>query len=252
MQNHLYSATIVDNESHAREIIGFLLDELFPDIEVLNQAHSVASGVIALTTQTTDLVFLDVEMGDGTGFDVLEQLRAQPPIVIFVTSFDKYAIKALRAAAFDYILKPINRKDFALAVNRALQSLELQKDDLPSTQKADFQLHSLEKIALPNLNGLRFVETQKISRCEANGNYTQVHFTDGTHEMISRTLRQFQTDLIKHGFFRVHHKHLVNVQHISAYQKGKAGGAVVMQDGAEVEVSLRKKSDLIQLFSSKK
>lgn len=245
MHNPHITSIIVDNETHSREVISHLLDELFPSIEVINQAHGVASAVKILSMQPCDLVFLDVEMDDGTGFDVLEKLYHRPKVVIFVTAFDTYAIEAIRASAFDYILKPINREEFAIAVNRAIQSLKAQAPSGAETQPV-----VQGRVALPNPTGLRFVPTEHVLYCEASGNYSIFYFTDKTHEVVSKTLGLFEADLASQGFLRVHHRHLVNLLHVSAYHKGKAGGHLIMQDGTEIEVSTRRKHQVVHMFSS--
>lgn len=237
------TSVIVDNETHSREVISLLLHELFPSIEVINQAHGVVSAVKTLSMQPCDIVFLDVEMDDGTGFEVLEKLYCRPKVVIFITAYGTYAIDAIRASAFDYILKPINREDFVVAVTRALHSLG-------EAGEAEPQAAVQGRIALPNPTGLQFVLTNRILYCEASGNYSIFYFTDKTHEVVSRTLGQFEADLVSQGFLRVHHRYLVNSLQVSAYQKGKAGGYLIMQDGTKIEVSTRRKHQVLHMFSS--
>jgi len=250
MQIPRFSATIIDNESDSREMVFLLLQELFPTVKVLGEASGVTEGVELLMSSEPDIVFLDVEMADGTGFDVLERLPALPGIVIFITAYDKYAIRALRSSAFDYILKPFNRNDFSRAVQRAMQKLQADQNAVLINSEAISRPLG-QKIALPQLTGLRFVDPDKIFRCEANGNYTIVHFSNGQKETISRSLGQFETDLASSGFVRVHHKHLVNLNHVSAYQKGKAGGYLKMDDNSEIEVSVRRRAELLSHFSFK-
>lgn len=239
------TSVIVDNETHSREVISLLLHELFPSIEVINQAHGVASAVKTLSMQPCDIVFLDVEMDDGTGFEVLEKLYCRPKVVIFITAYGTYAIDAIRASAFDYILKPINREDFVVAVTRALHSLEAG-----ALSGAEAQAAVQGRVALPNPTGLQFVLTNHILHCEASGNYSIFYFTDKTHEVVSRSLGLFEADLVPQGFLRVHHRYLVNLLHVSAYKKGKAGGHLIMQDGTKIEVSTRRKHQVLHMFSS--
>lgn len=243
MLNQSISSVVVDNEDHSREMVQLMLGECFPSISLSGEANSVSSAVSLLENNAPDLVFLDVEMNDGTGFDVLKQLGTIDSTVVFVTSFDKYAIDAIKTSAFDYLLKPINREDFKTAVNRALKHIEGQRLTKPQAAKA-----TLGRIALPSLTGFNLVEIKKIARCEADGNYTTVYFESGVFEKVSKTLGQIEEQLDDH-FFRVHHKHLVNLSHVKAYQKGKAGGTLKMLDGSEVEVSIRRKAELLKLFS---
>lgn len=251
MQKPELSATIIDDEQDARNILSLLLRDLFPFIRVEHEANGVRTGVQTLSQHTTDLVFLDVEMGDGSGFDLLDRLPTSPGMVVFVTAYDKYAIQALRAAAFDYILKPLNREDLQRVVNRALCAMLQRPDSAHNTPQDQPNMlpSGFKKVALPNLSGVEFVDADSISRCQADGNYTVVHFTNGNKEVISRSLGQLEQDLAAHGFFRIHHKHLINLRYVSAYQKGKAGGSVRMQDSSQVEVSTRRKAELMRLFS---
>lgn len=243
MRKSHITSIIIDNESHSREVISLLISELFPSIEVINQADGVASAVKTLSMQPCDIAFLDVEMDDGTGFEVLEKLYHRPKVVIFITAYGTYAIDAIRASAFDYILKPINREEFVVAVNRAIQNLSEANEPGPKVLVQG-------RVALPNPTGLQFVLTNQILYCEASGNYSIFYFTNKTHEVVSRTLGQFEADLVSQGFLRVHHRYLVNLLHVSAYQKGKAGGYLVMQDGSKIEVSTRRKHQVLHMFSS--
>lgn len=243
MRKSHITSIIIDNESHSREVISLLLSELFPSIEVINQADGVASAVKTLSMQPCDIAFLDVEMDDGTGFEVLEKLYHRPKVVIFITAYGTYAIDAIRASAFDYILKPINREEFVVAVNRAIQSLSEANEPVPKVVVQG-------RVALPNPTGLQFVMTNQILYCEASSNYSIFYFTNKTHEVVSRTLGLFEADLVSQGFLRVHHRYLVNLLHVSAYQKGKAGGYLVMQDGSKIEVSTRRKHQVLHMFSS--
>lgn len=243
MLNQAISCVIVDNESHSREMVQLLLKECFPSISTSGEADGVSSAISLLKNSPPDLVFLDVEMNDGTGFDVLKQWKPNDSAVVFITSFDKYAINAIKASAFDYLLKPINREEFKTAVNRAINHLESRQKRLSEAKG-----HKLGRIALPSLTGFNLVETKKISRCEADGNYTTVYFENGVFEKVSKTLGQIEEQLDS-DFFRTHHKHLVNLSHVLAYQKGKAGGTLKMLDGSEVDVSIRRKTELLRLFS---
>lgn len=243
-----YSSYIVDNEPKAREVIRILLEDLFANIEVIGEANGLEQGIDLFESEVPDILFLDIEMNDGSGFDLLNQLGTRlPKIVIFVTAYDQYAIKAIRASAFDYILKPINRSDFYLCVNRALQQLSKAPEPI-----GPLSIQLSQKVIIPTLTGMRFVKAQEVTRCEAHGNYTVIRFADGSKETVSRSLGQYEHDLAQNSFLRIHHKHLVNLDHISAYKKGKAGGSLVMSDGSEVEVSTRKKTVLLQLITQGK
>lgn len=246
MSKPSYNALIVDDEPDAREMLHVLLQEFFPTIEVVDKASGVEEAMQALAKTNIDLVFLDVEMQDGSGFDFLSRLPVRSFQVIFITAFDQYAIKAIKAAAFDYLLKPVNEDEFKEAVNRVLGAKFHQ---LLKGATAPSQRPELRKIGIPNLNGFQMVEVDRIIRCEADNNYTRVFFEGGTQEVVSRTLSRFEKDLTPFGFLRIHHRHLVNLNLISHYSKGKGGGWITLCDQSVLEVSVRRKSDLIRAIS---
>ena len=237
------TAVIIDDEEDARGMVGLFLEKDFPNISVVGNAGMVSEAKVLILDQKPDIIFLDVEMPDGTGFDLLTQLGECKAIIIFITAFDQYAIEAIKASALDYILKPINRSEFSQAVNKALE--KWRERQAISSKKAV----EVGRIALPDLNGLKFVDIDKIAYCEAENNYTTVHMEDGFSGVVSRSLSYFDRLLTPHGFLRIHHKHLVNLKMIQSYVKGKGGGYVMMPNNCRLPVSARKKSDLMRSFA---
>ncbi len=237
------TAIIIDDESDAQNLIVLLLEKLFPEIKVVKKANTVNEAYTFLSVNTVDLMFLDIQMGNQNGFDLLEKLEKQLlPKVIFVTAHDEYAIRAVKVAAQDYILKPVNEAEFKKAVDRALSEEFNTPVHFPKT--------GIPKIALPSLTGLDFVDIDEIIRCEADNNYTLVFFTNGDKRIISRTLAKFESDLTPYCFLRVHHKHLVNLKKIKSYSKGRGGGFIVMDNQQTIPVSSRRKHHLIEAFTS--
>lgn len=235
---------IVDDEPDAREMLHLLLREFFPSIEIIGMSSNIEEAMQWLSRSTIDLVFLDVEMPGGSGFDFLSRIPERQFQVIFVTAFDQYAIKAIKAAAFDYLLKPVNEEEFRQTVNRALGHRFKQQNPSPALPRKE-----LQKIALPDLTGFRMVEVASIVRCEADNNYTRVYFQDGSQEVVTRTLARFEDDLKAFGFLRIHHKHLINLEQLAQYSKGKGGGWVTLVDQSVLEVSVRRKAALLQAIS---
>ncbi len=247
MRYNNYSAVIVDDEQDAREIIALLLKEIFPFIDVVSKLDSVSSATRAIPLLCPDIIFLDIKMADGSGFDLLKRLPTLPSLVIFITAYDSYAIKAIKAAAFDYILKPVDEGEFSEAVNKAIK--EIEKRSTPKGLLDIATYLEVKKVGLPTLTGLSFVDAQSILRCEADGHYTNIFFSKTSKKLVSKSLSHFEHELIRHGFYRIHHKHLINLNFITAYSKGKGGGYVTMTDGVELEVATRKKTELLKIIS---
>lgn len=257
MKTSTYKAVIIDDEEDGRHIIALLLQQLFPHILVVGQADSVDTAVVLIHTQNPDIIFLDVELQDGTGFDVLTAAGNLAAQVIMVTAYDHYALKAIKASVLDFILKPVNKEELKDAVHKALiQHHENQEQHRDMAGIADllarFQNRMMiRKIRIPTIHGFSLADIDKIIRCEASNNYTTLHFSDQAPVIVSRTLAEFEAELKDYGFVRIHHKHLINAGQISEYLKGKGGGGyVVMRDRVQLEVSVRKKEILTRLFDN--
>ena len=236
------SAIIIDDEPDARNLIAFYLQQMFPQVQLVKQAENVTKAYEYLSQHRVDMMFLDIQLPDGSGFNLLQKLEGQHvPHIIFVTSYDEYAIKAIKVAALDYILKPVSKEDIREAVNLVLQKISQLN---PGVAKPD-----LSKIALPSLTGLEFIEIDEISCCEADNNYTTLYFKDGGKKVVTKTLAKFEAELSAYNFLRVHHKYLVNLKMVKAYSKGKGGGHLVMQNNDTIPVSLRKKHLLMEAFT---
>ncbi|MEP7220304.1 MAG: LytTR family DNA-binding domain-containing protein [Bacteroidota bacterium] len=234
-------SVIIDDERRSRETLSTLLTQYCPAIEVITSADSVESGERVIRSERPDLLFLDIEMPYGTGFDLLRSLQGLRFEVIFTTAHSHYAIKAIKSGALDYLMKPIDRDDLVSAVERAQKKLSSQTEQ----EIANAPSSELNRIALPSFDGLVLVEISSIIRCEARGNYTAFHFEDRDQILVARTLKEFETMLGDLNFFRVHHGHLINLQHIRKYVRGE-GGHVIMNDNTTVTVSRRRKVDLMK------
>lgn len=230
-------AGIVDDEQDGREYVALLLANEFPELEISLLASGVEEAYNSLVLKQPDILFLDIEMGDGNGFDLLSKMKDLTSRIIFITAYDHYAIQAIRNNAFDYILKPVNKTEFIDAVNKAIEKIKKTKPQY--TVSAEYTIN------LPTQNGFRRTHIADIIRCEAYSNYTLIYLNDKTKVTVSRTLQEFEEQFEKHHFFRVHHKHLINLAHFREYIKG-AGGQAVMSDGSAVAVSVRKKNDFLE------
>lgn len=242
------TAILVDDESKARENLRTLLETNVPEIKIAGEAHSVSTALEALAHTEPDILFLDINMPSGNGFSLLEKLEHIPFEVIFVTAHEQHALDAIRYSALDYLLKPVDVEDLRHAVARAMDKRRTQHytDDL--SVLVDFiknRSYADSKLLLPNKDGLIVADMQDIVRCEGEGNYTTIYFSNRPKIVESKTLKHYQQLLDPQLFFRIYQSHLVNLRHIKEYQSGR-GGAVLMSDGARLPVSRDKKQDFIK------
>ena len=246
----MLKAVIVDDELDAIESVKLILEENFSNIEIVGTAQSVveASRVIAITKP--NIVFLDIEMPDGTGFDVLEVIPERDFNVIFITAYNQYAIKAFKYSAIDYILKPIDIEEFINAVSK----LEANNIAIPKVEeKINVLLENIngkkpEKIALSTSESIEFVKIMDIIQIEAEGSYSTLKFKDQTELVVSRNLGEFESLLEDHPFYRPHQSHLINLLHVKKITR--LGNEIVMDDGSVAFLSRRKKNQFMELMST--
>lgn len=244
------TAVIVEDELASRETLASYLQNYCPDVKLVAEADSVKSGLEIIKKHKPDIVFLDIEMPFGNAFDLLEQIENVDFEIVFVTAYSNYAIRALNMSASYYILKPISIDELIKAVDKIKvnrKEVELpihSKILLENIQAVNKHNH---KIVLPQLNGFDVVKINDIIRCKANDNFTEFYLTNGTKKLISRTLK-FYEDLLKDfDFVRIHKSHLINIQYVTKYMKGK-GGQVEMSDGSVVDVSVNQKAAFLEKF----
>jgi len=245
----LIKTIIIDDEDNVREVIRKLLSENCKNVKIVGEADGVSTGIEAISKHKPDLVLLDIKMGDGTGFDLLDKVEPVDFKLIFVTAFEEYAVKAFKFSALDYILKPVDPDELKEAVKRTEEvmqhELQLQLSafnsnmEIPDTPRKKLILKTLDNIFLVNLEDITF--------CESDGAYTKFHAVDRKEIMVSRSLKEYQDMLSDQGFFRVHKSFLINLSHINRFEKGD-GGFVVMSNEDKVPVSSRKKDQLMNLF----
>ncbi len=239
---------IIDDEPDSRNTISNILRQYCNNITITGEAGSVGEGLTLIAGEKPDVVFLDIQMNDGTGFDLLEQLKEIDFQIIFVTAYDQYALRAIKFSALDYILKPVDPQQLIEAVEKIrLKPAAFEE----VTQKLNILLRNkngFERITLPTLDGFNFVDIKDIIRCEAESNYTRFYLNTGKKVLVTRTLKEFEEYLTPLNFFRVHQSHLVNLKYVDQYIKGD-GGSVIMIDGAEVEVSRRRKDAFLKMIS---
>jgi two-component system LytT family response regulator len=245
----MIKAILVDDEKHCRESLSIQLEKYCSEVQLLAQCNSAVQGLEAIAQYQPDVVFLDVEMPKMNGFEMLQQFSHIPFDVIFTTGYDAYAIKAIRFSAIDYLLKPINKDELRKAVGKVSQktghNLNQQLDIL--LERLGTKQVSLQKIALPTLDGFELVPLDNILHCEADSNYTHVVLKHAKKVLVSRTLKEIEELLDGHAFLRIHHSYLVNLNEIVRYIRGE-GGYVIMSDNTSITVSRSRKDALLKIF----
>lgn len=232
-KNRPVLAVIVDDEVRSRSILRTMLARCCPEVTLAGDAATVEEALEIISSLQPDIVFLDIELGNGSGFDLLGQLEHIPFRIIFVTAFESFAIKAIKWSACDYLLKPVDPAELKTAVARALQS----------PAPAQEEHHPTARLALPTSEGLLFLDTEKVLYCASEGRYTRFYLSEAQKKiLITRNLGEYEAVLTTQGFVRIHHQYIVNMRHVSRYVRGR-GGCIVMSNGTELPVSTRRKDD---------
>ncbi len=246
----MIKAIIIDDIQQARVTLKKDLEVYAKDVTVIGEANGVVEGAKLLRTLQPDVLFLDIQMQDGSGFDLLDILKDIPFKIIFITASDAHAIKAFRYAAIDYLLKPVDPDELtaALAKFREHKLNENEKYKLLNESLKNNQ-RSHERLALHTQDKIFIVNISDIIRCESNVNYTEFYFTNAQKLLVTRTLKDFEDLLGDQGFYRVHQSHLVNTKFIKEFIKTD-GGYLLMTDGCTVPVSSRKRPDVIKMLES--
>ncbi|MBN2174375.1 MAG: response regulator transcription factor [Bacteroidales bacterium] len=242
----MISVVIIDDEQKARETIQNILGLSECEIQIIGEADSVESGYELISNKRPDLVLLDINLTDGTGFDLIKRFDRITYHVIFITAYEEYALKAFKFSAIDYILKPITAADLLQAVEKACSTIHKEENDVKLSTLLS-NLEKIKKIVLKTAESIHIVQVKNIIRCEADVNYTTFFLENGDKLLVSKTLKDFAELLEPAGFFRTHQSHLVNLDHILRYDKTE-GGHLVMGDESIVPVSSRKKDEMFKLF----
>lgn len=243
-------AVIIDDEINNQELISNLLKTYADNVQVVGVANSVDSAYKTINEHHPDLIFLDIQMPDGTGFDLLKKFEKINFKIIFVTAHQEYAIEAFKYSALDYILKPLSPSNLLSAVKKmedAISSEELNLKLKTLLNNITEPAKNKKKIVLKTMERIYSVDLDDIIRFESDGGYTKVYLVDGKRIMVSKTMKEFDDLLMDTGFLRVHHSHLINMNHLFCFEK--AEGHVVMKDDSIVPVSNRKKDHLMELLN---
>ncbi len=243
---------IIDDEPYCCEILAAMLEADCPQVQVEAICSNGEEGLQAIHKHTPDLVFLDVEMPKMNGFEMLEKLPVNFHL-IFTTSYDQYALKAIRFSALDYLLKPVDREELRKAVQKAEQRIQIPMAQQLEIllQKIKQPLNPISKIALPTMDGLQMIPIDTIINCESDDNYTKLILKNGKKLLANRSLKEIEESLEHYSFLRVHRSYLINLNEIEKYIKGE-GGYLIMTDGSTVDVSRSRKELLMQKLQPSK
>ncbi|MDD3488808.1 MAG: LytTR family DNA-binding domain-containing protein [Paludibacter sp.] len=241
---------IVDDEAPVRELITGVIENFCESAEIVGVADGVQSALDAIRLLKPDIVLLDVNLGDGTAFDLLSKIDPVNFAIIFITAYEKYAVSAFKFSAVDYIMKPVNIDELVAAIRKAAGKSEQQA--LNAKLKNFFDnLNSHpedKKIVLKTAESIFIVKVVDIIRCEADHNYSTFYLLNGKKVLVSKTLKDYEEMLSDFFFFRTHQSHLININHIVSFEKND-GGYLRMVDGSQVPVSKRKREELFELFN---
>jgi two-component system LytT family response regulator len=243
-------AVIIDDEKRTRELIAKMIESFGLGIQTFPIGESVESGLKAIETINPDLVFLDIQMPDGTGFELLKMIPQKNFEVIFITAHEEFAIKAIKFSALDYILKPIDPEDLRQAVLKAVNSIDHKREESQfEALQLNMQPSQKRRLVLKTQESVHVVDLDKIVRCEADRNYTSFYLVEGRKILVSKTLKEYETLLTSYNFFRVQQSHLINLDFVDRYDKGN-GGAVIMKDGSELPLSSSKRELFFKILEN--
>ncbi|MBK8830711.1 MAG: response regulator transcription factor [Saprospiraceae bacterium] len=243
-----YKAVIIEDEERSTIVLQNLLETYCPDVEVVGNATSVQDGIKTVNALQPDILFLDVQIVGGTGFDILEKLNNTKVSIIFTTAYDHYALKAFKFSAIDYLLKPIDIDELKIAVKKVTAPNQQAEDEFKiKNLLSNIKNPSEDPVLLVStLEAVEFVRIREIIRCEAQGAYTQLILKDTKSVMVSKVIKEFEFLLQEYGFYRVHQSHLINLREVRKYIKSE--NYLLMRDGAQIQLARSRKDDFFNVL----
>ena len=243
----MIKALIVDDEENSRQTLNNMLEKYCEGVQIIGKAASVKAARVIIDNELPDVVFLDIEMPVENGFKLLEYYDQPTFDVVFTTAYDQYAVKAFKFSAIDYLLKPIDLEELRIAVEKVKSNKAESKK--PQYETLQYNINNkLKKLALPTLEGYSFIDLDEILFCEASNNYTIVCSTSGKKVVVSKTLREYEDLLTEFNFFRVNRSHLINLNYILEYKKGRRP-IIVMNNKTEVSLASSRKKEFLDRLS---
>ncbi|NIG55499.1 LytTR family DNA-binding domain-containing protein [Chitinophaga sp. Cy-1792] len=251
----MINAVIIDDEANNILNLQRMLEKYCPGVNITGSADSAAGGIALINRHQPDLVFLDIHMPETNGLEMLQQLQSKDFALIFVTAFNQYGVQAVKFAAMDYLLKPVDPEELIMAVKKVSDNLHNKNQQQQLRLLVDLLQQGLPKddfrIALPSLKETRFVNTGEIIRCESSNSYTHFFLSNGEKITVASSIQEYEGLLLPYGFLRPHQSHLVNRKYVRSLVK-ESGGYLLLQDGTQVPVSRAKKDEVKSRLSSSK
>jgi len=246
------TSILVDDIPEAIEMLSNDIENNHPEIEIIGKASSVVEAAKLLQKTQPDILFLDIMLGDGTAFDLLEIVHNLQSKIIFVTASDEHAIKAFKFAAIDYILKPYTNEDLANSIKKAKEYIQPNKEQLSILQESiKYSNITPQKISLHTSEKIIVVQLSEIIRCKSDNNYTTFYLDTNQKILVSKTLKYYADMLKEFQFLRVHQSHLINIKYIKEFIKSD-GGYLILKDKSNIPVSVRKKNEVIETLNKLK
>lgn len=242
----MYKAIIIEDEHKLREALLLMLKSTVPDkVAVAGAAESVAEAAQLIDDLRPDIVFMDIQLKDGTGFEVLERAAFKNFHLIFTTAYSEHALRAFKYSAVDYLLKPLDPEELSAAVNKIGEMKERFTDSEQTALLQQSLNKAPERVSLPVQEGIHIVALADIVRCETSGSYTTFHISDGRKIMVSKPLKHYDELLLPPVFFRIHQSHTINMSFAESYSRD---GIVRLKDKTELPVAQRKKDEFLRLI----
>ena len=242
------TAILIDDEPMALASIERMLTKYCPNVQIIGKTINPKEAINLIDEKKPDLLFLDISMPNMDGFTLLKQLKCQKSNIVFITAYDEYALKAFKVTAVDYLLKPISKDELISAVTKVSKRINSSNKNIQNLfEYLQQNKNNIDSIALPTMEGLHFVKFGDIVYCKSDGNYTEIFLTSDEKIVISRQIKFLEEKLDGTQFIRVHQSYIVNLNFIKKYLKGR-GGILVMTNGDNIPVSVRKKNDFLDSF----
>jgi two-component system, LytTR family, response regulator len=239
------NAIIVEDEAKSADVLRKLITLTNPNVTIVAVANNVKDALQHINELQPDLVFMDIELPDGTGFDVLEKVAFKNFSVIFTTAYDSFAVRAFKYNAIDYLLKPIDSEELEIAIKKVTIQTQLTPTRVNNIVEAARNSSIIKKITLPTGTAYEIIALEDIIRCEADTSYTKFFLKDGKRYIVSNSLKHYEDLLPQDKFVRIHHHHLINIDHVVRVLK-EDGGYAIMSDNSKIEISRRKKENLFE------